>query len=217
MIYCNYDTHLRGTLRFAVMYINGNELEKYASMYLYKYKLITEAAVHRQQNDCSTHFGKFPGKQSRWSHILLQLQLQSFQNRYFLCNTSRRLLLNLQTIPIVPAPSCLPYLYIETSGEKRIDPEALQNDCSTYLWTIPWKATAVDSYFCIVTGLAILLKQDLTTFYVTYLNGCFYIYRQFSRFLPSLSCTTCIQGQEGEEGCQKPQFCSYSYYVKPFY
>ena len=47
MIYCNYDTHLRGTLRFAVMYINGNELEKYASMYLYKYKLITEAAVHR--------------------------------------------------------------------------------------------------------------------------------------------------------------------------
>ena len=171
MIYCNQDIHLRATVRFAVMCINGNELEKYASMYLYKHKLITEAVVHRQQNDCSTHFGKFPQKQSRWSPILVQLQLQSFQNRYFLCSTSRRLLLNLQTITIVPAPSCLPYLYIETSGEKRIDPEALQNDCSTYLWTIPWKATAVESYFCIVTSLAILLKQDPTTFYVTHLDG----------------------------------------------
>ena len=116
-------------------------------------------------------FGKFPGKQSRWSPILVQLQ--SFQNRYFLCNTSRRLFLNLQTITLVPAPSCLPYLYIETSGEKRIDPEALQNDCSTYLWTIPGKATEVESYFCTVTSLAILLKQDPTTFYVTYLDGCF--------------------------------------------
>ena len=46
MIYCNYDIHLRATVRFIVMYINGNELEKYASMYLYKHKLITEAVVH---------------------------------------------------------------------------------------------------------------------------------------------------------------------------
>ena len=33
---------------------------------------------------------------------------------YFLCNTSRRLLLNLQTILIVPAPSFLLYLYVGT-------------------------------------------------------------------------------------------------------
>ena len=31
--------------------------------------LITEAAV-----DCSADFGKFPGKQPRWSPILVQLQ-----------------------------------------------------------------------------------------------------------------------------------------------
>ena len=34
----------------------------------------------------------------------------------FLCDTSRRLLLNLQTIFIVSAPSFLPYLYVETRG-----------------------------------------------------------------------------------------------------
>ena len=34
----------------------------------------TEAAVHKSSNDCSTDFGKFPGKQLRLSPILLQLQ-----------------------------------------------------------------------------------------------------------------------------------------------
>ena len=39
---------------------------------------------------------------------------QNFQNRYFLCNTAKRLLLNLYTILIVAAPFFLPYLYVGT-------------------------------------------------------------------------------------------------------
>ena len=31
-------------------------------------------------------------------------------------------------------------------------------------WEIPWKAIVAESYFNTVTGLTILLKQDLTTF-----------------------------------------------------
>ena len=41
---------------------------------------------------------------------------QNFLNRYFLRNTSRRMLLNLQTILIVTAPSFLPYFYVGTRG-----------------------------------------------------------------------------------------------------
>ena len=41
---------------------------------------------------------------------------QNFQNRYFLCNTSRQLLLNLYTILIVLAPSFLLYFYLGTKG-----------------------------------------------------------------------------------------------------
>ena len=58
------------------------------------------------------------------------------------------------------------------------------------LCKIPRKTTAVESYFSALTGLAILLKQKSTTndsvktfttdlFYVTTLNGCFWIWRQF--------------------------------------
>ena len=39
---------------------------------------------------------------------------RNFQNRYFLCSTSRWLLQNLQTALIVPTPSVLPYLYVGT-------------------------------------------------------------------------------------------------------
>ena len=45
---------------------------------------------------------------------------QNFQNKYIFyvtkCNTSRRLLLSLKAILIVPAPSFLPYLYVGTRG-----------------------------------------------------------------------------------------------------
>ena len=79
----------------------------------------------------STDFGKFPGKQLVESYfstvtglaILLKQvpttgvfvkTFQNFYNRYLLCNTSRRLLLNLETILIVPTPSFLPYFYVGT-------------------------------------------------------------------------------------------------------
>ena len=43
---------------------------------------------------------------------------QTFKNRYFLYNTSRQLLLIIQTILIVPSPSFLPYLYKWTRGRE---------------------------------------------------------------------------------------------------
>ena len=36
-------------------------------------RLITEAVVHRQRNDCSTDFGKFPAKQPLWIPNLVQI------------------------------------------------------------------------------------------------------------------------------------------------
>ena len=80
---------------------------------------------------CDQNPWKIPGKESRWSPISVHLQtvqllkqdsttgvlmktFQNFWNRYFLCNTSRLLLLNLLTILIVPARSLLPYLCVVT-------------------------------------------------------------------------------------------------------
>ena len=60
MIYFNYDVHLRAIVRFTVI------------------RLITEVAVHRCWKDCSKDFGKFLGKQRRWSPILVQLQALQF-------------------------------------------------------------------------------------------------------------------------------------------
>ena len=55
------------------MKMNGKNMQA-----LCKHRLITEAAVYRLWNDCSTDFGKFTGKQPRWSPILVQLQALQF-------------------------------------------------------------------------------------------------------------------------------------------
>ena len=56
-------------------------------------------------------------KQDPTTSVLVRT-FQNFQNKYFLCNTSIRLLLNLQTILIVPSPSFLPYMYVGQDGEE---------------------------------------------------------------------------------------------------
>ena len=68
MIYYNYDIHLRATVRFTVIKM---EMDWKNMQYLCKYRLITETAFHRYWSDCSTDFGKFPGKKPWWSLILV--------------------------------------------------------------------------------------------------------------------------------------------------
>ena len=70
-IYSNYDIHLRATKD--LLLFKWKWIRKICK-YLCKYKLITEAAVNRYQNNCSTDFWKFPEKQPWWNPILVQLQ-----------------------------------------------------------------------------------------------------------------------------------------------
>ena len=56
-------------------------------------------------------------KQDPTTGILVKT-FQNFQNSYFLCNTSRRLILNVQTILIVPAPFLDLFVYKDKKRRK---------------------------------------------------------------------------------------------------
>ena len=133
MIYFNYDVHLKATLRFTVILMEMT-CKKYAK-YMSKYRLITAAAVQvtewlffsfrkipRRATAVESYFSTVTVlaillKQDPTKGVFMKT-FQNFQNRYFLSNTFRGLVLNLQTILIVPAPFFLPYLYVGTRGGK---------------------------------------------------------------------------------------------------
>ena len=75
MMYSNYDIHLRATVRFTVIKMEMNWKNMEVSM-----QILTNyrSSCHRLRNDCFTDFGKIPGKQPRWSPILVQLQALKF-------------------------------------------------------------------------------------------------------------------------------------------
>ena len=137
MIYSTYDTHLRGTVRFTVIEMEVNWKNMQLSMQM---QTNNRSSCSQVMERLFCRFGISPGKQQRWSSTLLHYRPFNFikaglhhgslrgnlrQNRYFLCSTSRQLLLIVETIFIVPSPSFLPYLYKWTRGRERLTSSGL--------------------------------------------------------------------------------------------
>ena len=131
MIYCNYDIHLRAAITFAVIYMEMNWKNTQVSMqiqtnYRSSCAKVTELLFYRfrkiprKATAVESYLSRVTGltillKQDPTTDVFMKT-CQNFQNRCFLCHASKWLLLNLQTILIVPAPSSLPHLYVGTRG-----------------------------------------------------------------------------------------------------
>ena len=121
MTYSNYDIHLRASVRLLWFKWKWNgKICKYLCKYRRKYanyrsswSQVTEWLFYRfrkilkKSTALESYFSTVTDlaillKQKSTTGVFVKT-FQNFQNRYFLCNTSRRLLQNFQTILILPA------------------------------------------------------------------------------------------------------------------
>ena len=141
MIYSTYDTHLRGTVRFTVIEMEMNWKNMQVSMEMQTNnrsrcsqvktgKTVLQIwKIPRKATAMESHFITVTGlsvslkQDSTTGHCVETFD--TFKNRYFLRNTSRQLLLIVQTIFIVPSPSFLPYLYKWTRAREGLTSSGL--------------------------------------------------------------------------------------------